>query len=389
MEKSVYQSGSSVVMPPDRTTLPAKIEPSLAPHVCIVGPSPPPSGGMANQCQQLVRLLELEGLKVTFVRTNSPYRPLWIGQIPMVRALFRLLPFFVHLWRAALKADVIHVFANSGWAWYLFCAPALIASQMRGTPAIVNYRGGNADPFFSAAPSFVLRTLASAFMRVTPSLFLKRVFSKHGLHAQVIPNIIDLTKFSFQPRRRFGDSPHIIVTRNLERIYDIPTAIQAFVLVKEKYSNAQMTIAGSGPELAQLQSLVISLQLSKSIQFSNRIDNSDIPALYARADCLINPSTVDNMPISILEAFASGVPVVSTDAGGIPDMLENGVSGFLVPVGDAKGIAREVLRVLEDGELSDRITRSAFAEAEKYAWPIVRTEWLKAYRSAARIKRQL
>lgn len=352
---------------------------SRLPRVGLVGPLPPPSGGMANQCEQLARLLQSEGVDVELVRTNTPHHPQWVGRIPLLRAAFRLVPYVTHLWAVAGRVNVMHVLANSGWAWHLFATPAIVIARMRGTPVIVNYRGGNADPFLVQAPGYVLRMLAQASMRVTPSGFLQRVFAKHGLSAEVIPNIIDLSRFSPTPPRSFGDSPHIVVTRNLEPIYDIPTAIRAFACVQKIFVGAKMTVAGSGPELANLQALVLKLQLDNSVQFSGRIDNASIPALYASADCMVNSSTVDNMPISILEAFASGVPVVSTCAGGIPDLVEDGVSGSLVPIGDDEAMAREVLRVLQNPELASSLRQAGLAEAEKYAWSQVRAKWLNAY----------
>lgn len=357
---------------------------SPLPRVGLVGPLPPPSGGMANQCQQLIVLLQSEGMDVEFVQTNSPYQPGWVGRIPLLRAVFRLVPYLTHLWRTAGRVNVMHILANSGWAWHLFTAPAMIIARLRATPVIVNYRGGNADPFFAQAPKYVLRMLAKASMRVTPSVFLQRVFANHRLSADVIPNIIDLSRFTPAPLRAFGDSPHIVVTRNLEPIYDIPTAIRAFAATKKTYREATLTVAGSGPELAKLQALVLELQLADSVHFSGRIDNASIAALYASADCMINSSTVDNMPISILEAFASGVPVVSTRAGGIPDMVENGVSGLLVPIGDDEAMAREVLRILQNPAVAASLRQAGLTEAGKYAWPQVRAKWLEAYvRSAA------
>jgi len=119
-------------------------------RLVIVGPLPPPSGGMANQCRQLLGLLEGEGADVELVRTNAPYRPGWIGRIPGIRAAFRLLPYLWALWQASGRCQVMHVLANSGWAWHLFAAPAIWIARLRGIPVIVNYRGGEAEPFFSA-----------------------------------------------------------------------------------------------------------------------------------------------------------------------------------------------------------------------------------------------
>lgn len=338
---------------------------------------------MANQCEQLIRLLGQGGIAVEHVRTNAPPWPVWMGHVPVLRAGFRLLPYVLRLWLAAGRAQVMHVFANSGWAWHLFAAPVLLVGRLRGVAVIVNYRGGHADSFLRAAPSHVLCDLRRAALRVTPSAFLQRVFAKHGLQAEVVPNIIDLSRFEPVVPRDFGQAPQLLVARNLEPIYDIATAITALVHVREQFAGACLTVAGSGPELERLQALVTKLGLNGAVRFTGRVENANMPQLYAQADCVVNSSTVDNMPISLLEAFASGVPVVSTDAGGIPDMLTHGVSGLLVPVGDAPATAREVCRVLADRALAAALTAAARAEAEKYAWPRVKALWLDAYRRAA------
>lgn len=353
------------------------------PRVCIVGPLPPPSGGMANQCEQLLRLLRNDGLDVELVRTNIPYRPAWVGRIPMLRAVVRLAPYLAQLWHAVGRAQVVHLFANSGWAWHLFCAPVLWIARLRGTAVIVNYRGGAAAEFFASAPRHVLAGLRGAALRVTPSPFLQRVFGEHGLQAEVIPNVIDLSRFQRVARREFGDAPHLLVARNLEPIYGIPMAIHTLVRVRQRFPGATMTVAGSGPELPALQALVMTLGLVDAVRFTGRIDNAAMPQLYAAADCAINTSTVDNMPISVLEAFASGVPMVSTRAGGIPDILEDGRTGMLVPIGDADAMAGAVCRMLADAAFAERTTGAARAEVERYRWSQVKALWFDAYRRAS------
>ena len=353
------------------------------PRIALVGPLPPPSGGMANQCEQLLRLLRAEGVSVELVRTNAPYRPAWIGRVPVLRAGARLLPFLVELWRSIGRAEVVHVFANSGWAWHLLALPAVVMARLRGTAVIVNYRGGLADEFLRTGPRHVKAWLARATLRVTPSVFLLRVFARHGLDAEVIPNIIDLSRFStpLNPARR--DAPHLIVTRNLEPIYDIPTALRAFAQVRLRYPAARLTVAGSGPQRAALLQLATELGLAEAVHFSGRIDNARIGALYASADCLLNPTTADNMPISILEALASGVPVVSTNAGGIPDLVQHGVTALLVPVGDHAAMAHEALRVLDDAAVASALRRAGLAEVQRFAWPHVKRQWQSAYQRAS------
>ncbi|MBI3367541.1 MAG: glycosyltransferase family 4 protein [Burkholderiales bacterium] len=349
------------------------------PRLCVVGPLPPPSGGMANQCEQLVRLLGAEGARVIQVRTNAPYRPAWAGHLPVVRAGFRLLPFLFDLWRGIGRSEVVHLFANSGWAWHLLAAPTLAIGRWRQVPVIVNYRGGAAEEFLARAPRHVLASLAAAALRVTPSRFLERVLAKHGLATTVIPNIIDLSRFSPRPPRDAGSAPHLIVTRNLEPIYDIGTALRAFALLRQEFPGARLTVAGTGPELRALVALAADLGIGDVVRFPGRIDNADIAALYRSADCMLNPSTVDNMPISILEALASGVPVVSTNAGGIPDMVEHGVSALLVDVRQPEAMARAVVEVLTQPARAAALREAGMQVVRRFAWAQVRQQWHDAY----------
>jgi glycosyltransferase involved in cell wall biosynthesis len=138
-------------------------------------------------------------------------------------------------------------------------------------------------------------------------------------------------------------------------------------------------VAGSGPERAALERLAAELGLHGAVHFAGRIDNADIGPLYASADVMLNPSTADNMPISILEALASGVPVVSTAAGGIPDLVEDGRTALLVPVGDDAAMADAAQRVLTEPELAAQLREAGAAEAARYAWPRVREQWRAAY----------
>lgn len=351
------------------------------PRVCLVGPLPPPSGGMANQCEQLLRLLREDGAPITLVRTNAPLWPAGLQKVPLLRAAWRLPPYLWRLWRVCGRVDVMHVFANSGWAWHLLAMPALRIAAWRGVPAIVNYRGGLAGEFMQRAPSHVRRDLAAA-MLVTPSAFLQRVFRQHGLAARIIPNVVDLARFQPRPWQPPGAAPRLVVARNLEKIYDIPTALRAFALLRGRWPRALLTVAGSGPERDALHALAEELGVADAVEFVGRIENADMPRLYAGADLMLNPTTADNMPISILEALASGVPVVSTDVGGIPDLVRSGETALLVPPGDAAAMAAAAGQVLEDASMARRLREQGQAEVALYAWPQVRERWRRAYWAA-------
>jgi glycosyltransferase involved in cell wall biosynthesis len=349
-------------------------------RIGVVGPLPPPSGGMANQTLQLIGLLEGEGHQVEVIQVNAPYTPAWAGKLPGLRALFRLVPYVAHLWGAAGRVQLFHVMANSGWSWHLFAAPAIWIGHLRGCPVVVNYRGGEADVFMQKSQRWVRPSLLRADAVVVPSGFLEHVFSKYGVATTVVPNIINLERFS-AAMPGAAVPLRVLVARNLEPIYDNETALRAFALVAARIPGATMVVAGSGPLRAELEQLAVDLGVAAAVTFTGRVDNAGMGALYRGADLMLNPSTVDNMPNSVLEALASGVAVVSTDVGGVPFMVEDGKTALLVPPRAPQAMADAMLRLADSPELAARLRAAGLSYVQQYAWPGVRPRLLEVYRS--------
>ena len=351
-------------------------------RIVLVGPLPPPEGGMANQTQQLAELLGREGAQVNVVRTNAPYRPAAVRNWRGIRSLFRLVPYVVQLWRAGAHADVFHIMANSGLAWYLCAAPAILVAGARGVPSVVNYRGGDAQPFLERSSRLVLKILGCANALAVPSGFLLEVFARWGVRGDVVPNIIDLERF--RPGSGAAGHPHLVVARSLEPIYDLPTALRAFALVRKDAPEAKLTVAGSGPEEPALRSLAQELGIAEAVHFCGRLDRERMSELYRSASIVVNPSRVDNMPNSVLEAMASGAPVVSTNVGGVPFILRPGITGLLVDAGDYAAMAAAVMRLLNDPAFANRLREAAMADVQQYTWPRIRQRWAGVYETARR-----
>jgi glycosyltransferase involved in cell wall biosynthesis len=348
--------------------------------VGLVGPLPPPAGGMAAQTRQLAELLTREGADVTMVQVNAPYAPRFIERFRGVRALFRLVPYVARVWRVAGSVDLLHILANSGWSWHLCAAPAIWAARLRGTPTVVNYRGGEAGAFLARSGNVVRWSLRRANALVVPSGFLREVFERKGIASEVVPNIIDLNRF--RPADRPPKPLRLVVARNLESIYDIATALRAFALIRAAAPGAMMTVAGSGPEREALAALCVELGIVDAVSFPGRLDRDAMADLYRSATVVINPSRVDNMPNSVLEAMASGVPVVSTNVGGVPFILRDDITGIMIEPGNPVAMANAVKRILADGQLASRIRDAALGEVQQYAWPRVRHQWAAVYASA-------
>ncbi len=337
---------------------------------------------MANQTLQLSKLLADEGLTVELVQTNAPYRPAWIGNITIVRAVFRLLFYVIRLWQTAGRVDVFHIMANSGWSWHLFTVPAVWIAKIRSTPTVINYRGGEAKSFFEQSFRWVKPTLKAAASVIVPSRFLQQVFNQHQVDTDIVANIIDIERFAPSTASPANDAPHLLVARNLELIYDNATAIRAFKQVLQEFPDATLTVAGTGPEQSSLQALVKDLAIEDHVRFTGRVDTQKMPALYQAAQVMLNPSRVDNMPNSILEALASGVPVVSTNVGGIPFLVEHEKTALLVPAENHQAMAAEVIRVLQDRQLSNQLSRAGLEFVQQFSWPVVRDQWLAVYQQA-------
>jgi glycosyltransferase involved in cell wall biosynthesis len=353
--------------------------PSL--RIGLVGPLPPPSGGMANQTLQLIGLLEGDGHQVEMIQINAPYQPAWAAKLKGVRALFRLVPYLAQLWQSAGRVDLFHVMANSGWSWHLFATPAIWIGRLRGCPVVVNYRGGEADTFMQKSQAWVRPSMLAASVVIVPSGFLEFVFNKYRVPTRVVPNIINLERFSAAPAAATGAPLRVLVARNLEPIYDNETALRAFAIVLAVHPDAKLVVAGSGPLRASLEQLAAELGIASATTFTGRVDNAGMGDLYRGADVMLNPSTVDNMPNSVLEALASGVPVISTNVGGVPFMVEDGKTALLVPPASPQAMAEAMLRLAATPALAASLREAGLRYVQQYAWAGVRPRLLEVYRT--------
>jgi glycosyltransferase involved in cell wall biosynthesis len=331
------------------------------------------------QTMQLARLLEKEGVVVELVQTNAPYWPSIVGKVKVLRALFRLLPYLWHIWRLAGRSDVIHLMANSGWSWQLFAAPVIWLGWLRKTPVIVNYRGGEAREYLGASARWVIPSMARAARLVVPSGFLQRVFSEVGLFSTIIPNIIDLDSFYSLEEPPLDAGFTLVITRNLEPIYGLDTAIRALALARDVIPNIRLKIAGSGPQRAELEQLVQRLGLRSAVVFLGRLERSQIVDLYHSAHAMLNPSRVDNMPNSVLEALACGLPVISTNVGGVPYIVQDGQTAVLVAPDNAQEMAQAIVKLCNDRQLRSHLRDGGRRVVAQYAWDEVRPQWLALY----------
>jgi glycosyltransferase involved in cell wall biosynthesis len=154
--------------------------------------------------------------------------------------------------------------------------------------------------------------------------------------------------------------------------------VRAFAEVQKEYPEAQLDLVGKGPLERRIRDLVGQLKLS-NVNLLGVASRQEIGRVYDRADIFVNASNLDNMPVSVLEAFAAGTPVVTTEPQGMKYVVEHERTGLLSQPGDANALAQNVLRVLKDSELASRLAQNAFEESSRYSWGVVREQWLRVY----------
>jgi len=333
---------------------------------------------MALQAELLLRNLSREMPEVSRVQTNRKFPGVLrcLENVPVVRSGLRFVFFNVSLLAGMKKARVLHIISNSYLSFFLFSVPPLFYARLFKKRSVLNYHGGSADAFLEKFP-VVKRIMATADQVVVPSAYLGNVFGKHGIETRIIPNVCDLDRFPFHLREK--PVPVLMVARHLEKIYNVECAIRAFSLVKKQHASARLVIAGNGSQRHHLETLVETLDLRQSVNFLGDVRNEDMPAVYEKADIFLNSSEVDNMPVAILEAFASGLPVASTRAGGIPYLVEHGKTGLLTELNDPEALSQSACRLIGEPGLARSLVLNARETLNRYEWKTIRSQWMSVY----------
>jgi len=351
-------------------------------RVAIVAPSIGILGGQAVQADRLLRAWQNDpDVHAWLVPVNPPpAKPLRAGvRVKYLRTVLTQLTYWPLLLRELRHADVVHVFSASYFSFLLAPLPAVVVARFYGKPVVMNYRSGEA-PDHLRRSAIARLVLARVDANAVPSTFLRDVFARFGIRAEIIPNIVDLDRFAF--RRRTPLKPSVVSTRNFEDLYNVSCTLRAFHVLQQRYPEAALTLVGGGSGEASLRSLAQALGL-RNVTFAGRVRPDEIWRYYADADIYLQTPEIDNMPSSVLEAFASGCAVVSTNAGGVPAILAHETHGLLVHCNDHEAAAREMIRLLEDPALAARLTTAARESCERYRWQNVRAQWLTLYHGLA------
>jgi L-malate glycosyltransferase len=349
-------------------------------RVALVAPSLRYTGGQSVQADQLLRNWrddpEVEAQLIA-VDPDFPSWLRWAERVRFLRTLVRTPLYLASVFRNCKDADLLHIFSASYWSFLLAPTPAWWIGRMRGKKTLIHYHSGEAQDHLRRWRSAV-PVLRRADALVTPSEYLARIFSEHGLHARVIPNVVDPEQFRF--RRREPLRPLLLNTRTLEPYYSVDLVVRAFERILRQVPEARLCLVGGGSREPQIRTLANELNVA-AVEFAGPVARSAIGRFYDQWDIFVNSSWLDNMPVSILEAYSAGMPVVTTAPEGIRYLVEHERTGLLCEPGDWPALAENVLRLLREPRLARQLTENAHEESRGYRWEATRGQWLDVYRT--------
>jgi L-malate glycosyltransferase len=350
-------------------------------RVLLVGPSLAIVGGQSVQLKRLLDKLEtLPGIVPGFLAVN-PALPGPLGalqRIKFVRTIVTSVAYVLSLLRTVPRYDVIHAFSASYWSFILAPLPAMLVGRMFGKRVVLNYHSGEAEDHLTRWRRTALPAMRLAHRIVVPSGYLVDVFARFGLPALAIHNFVDVDRFPF--RERPSPRPIFLSNRNLQGLYNVGCIIRAFAAVREVLGEARLLVAGFGPERARLEALAGELGVADAVDFRGKVTPDEMAQLYDEADIYLNSPDIDNMPLSLIEASAAGLPMVTTDAGGIPWMVTPDVTGVLVPRGDHAALAAGALRIVREPGFGAGLAARARAHClATYTWEATGRGWRALY----------
>lgn len=301
--------------------------------------------------------------------------------------LHRLFDMVSTAWHKRDHYTVAHVDVFSGPA-FIWAEAVCQALRWAKKPYILTLRGGNLPEFARISPRRVRHLLCSAAVVTTPSHYLLQEMAEYCPRLCLLPNPLDVNAYTFRLRREI--QPSLIWLRSFHSMYNPSLAPQVLALLAENFPNVSLTMIGpdrGDGSLQAMQEVAQRLGVAQRTVLPGKVPKTEVADWMNKGDIFLNTTNIDNTPVSVAEAMACGLCVVSTNAGGIPYLLKNEHDALLVPRADAKAMAAAVRRLLTEPELAERLSRNGRRKAEQLDWSGILAEWKRLFIAVAERKR--
>lgn len=268
---------------------------------------------------------------------------------------------------------LIDTYSTSNF-WYAYFISILC--QILHLKYIPILHGGELPIRIKRSPSAAKTIFKNAFCSIAPSQYLFEFFKNAGYsNIEFIPNSINILEYPYKDRQEF--EPNLLWVRAFAEIYNPMLALKVLQLLLKKFPDAQLTMVGPVKDHSWEKCKKYALDHSLPVKFTGKLQKKEWLELSQNSDIFINTTNIDNTPVSIIEAMALGIPVVSTRVGGLPFLLSDKENALLVPPNDPRSMALAVEEVILYAERSKEMVLKARLKAESFDWNLVRSRWLK------------
>ncbi|MDX5326375.1 MAG: glycosyltransferase family 4 protein [Bacteroidota bacterium] len=271
-------------------------------------------------------------------------------------------------------ADMILVDTYSGRAlWY-----ARMATRMGRAfriPVVLFLHGGELPSRIRKQRGQMMRLGNRATALVAPSGYLKEAFEDMGRPVHLIPNYLDLDRYSFIERSFIR--PNLLWVRAIQKLYNPEMAIEVVESIRRNHPDATLCMVGGDKDgsMERIRTQVIDKDLEERVEITGRLPKEEWIRRSVKYDIFLNTTNADNTPVSVMEAMALGMVVISTNVGGVPYLIEDGVDGLLVPPRDPEAMTQAIEKVLQDPQWATTLSRNARVKAESWDWEKVKVKW--------------
>jgi glycosyltransferase involved in cell wall biosynthesis len=292
-----------------------------------------------------------------------------------INKVIRLLDMCFSVFNYGRKIDyiLIDTYSTTNFYYAFFTSQLARVFKIKYIPIL---HGGNLP--FRLENSKVLSKLifSNSYINVAPSNYLKKEFEDRNYSVILIPNVIPTKDYKFKERIRF--KPKLLFVRSFANIYNPTMAINVMHSLREKNMSAKLCMIGPDKDngLKKLKELAKDLGVDKNIEFTGVLSKDVWHKRSEEFDIFINTTNVDNTPISIIEAMALGLPVVSTNVGGLPYLINNNIDGILVKKNDNESMANAIIELINFQGKALEIARNARNKIKKFDSRIVKKQWI-------------
>lgn len=234
--------------------------------------------------------------------------------------------------------------------------------------------GGNLPDRLENSRKLSKSLFGNAKVNIAPSRFLNDIFTSYGFrNTQIIPNAIQTDKYPFKQRDEFR--PKLLWVRRFQKRYNPLMALNVLKKLKQKYPGASLCMVGPEKDGSMAACKKIAEKDDLDVRFTGKLKKKHWAQLSKNYDFFINTTSIDNTPISVIEAMSLGLATISTDVGGMPMLIENHHDGILVPEEDVEAMVSEISAIIENPEKGRLLCLNARKKVETFDWHAIKDEW--------------